>query len=138
MANQCWNCHGEKGFWVDEKDPNNPNYGRDGAADYFEACGICKGEGKMKEEDFETRLSVLNGNLTRWIAELSELRNSLKWPLPTSGWCRDCRETRPITYDLLAADERNDHNAIDIACDRFHVIATLHNKAAEPSQPEGK
>jgi hypothetical protein len=44
-----------------------------------------------------------------------------------SVWCEDCGEIRPVTYDRMPADERNDHDAIDILCDRHHIVATLHH-----------
>lgn len=52
-------------------------------------------------------------------------------PSVESVWCEDCGEVRPVTYDRMPADERNDHDATDILCDHYHIIATLHH-------PKGK
>ena len=43
----CHNCLGEKGFWIDRKDPSNPDYDLDQCEDYFEPCSACKGTGKL-------------------------------------------------------------------------------------------
>jgi hypothetical protein len=46
MSNeQCSNCLGEKGFWIDRKDPRNPTYGQGNDEDVFEECTQCKGTG---------------------------------------------------------------------------------------------
>lgn len=45
---ECPNCLGEKGFWVDRKDPRNSTYMQDNDADEFQECGECKGTGRRK------------------------------------------------------------------------------------------
>jgi hypothetical protein len=42
---RCYNCLGEKGFWIDRKDPRNPTYMLDDDDDVFEDCSACKGVG---------------------------------------------------------------------------------------------
>jgi hypothetical protein len=52
----CYNCFGEKGFWIDRKDPRNPDYAFDMCEDYFEECSACKGTGVIlyRENDENT------------------------------------------------------------------------------------
>lgn len=49
-----------------------------------------------------------------------------------SVWCADCGEIRPVRYDYMKGvkHQGNDHDATDVMCDRFHVIATLHHPHA--------
>lgn len=41
----CWACNGEKGEWIDRKDPRNSTYLQDNDEDEFIPCSACNGEG---------------------------------------------------------------------------------------------
>lgn len=49
-----------------------------------------------------------------------------------SIWCPDCNEIRPVKHEYMKGlkNNGNDHDATDILCDQFHVIATLHHPHA--------
>ena len=54
-------------------------------------------------------------------------------PKVESVFCDACGEVKPVLYDKMPADERNDHAATDIICGDCHlVIATLHH----PAEPQ--
>lgn len=47
-----------------------------------------------------------------------------------SVYCGDCEEIRPVHYDYMKCAVKttgNDHDATDILCDNYHIIATLHH-----------
>jgi hypothetical protein len=46
----CYNCFGEKGFWIDRKDPRNPTYMQDNDEDIFEDCTNCEGTGNLSRK----------------------------------------------------------------------------------------
>jgi ribosomal protein S27E len=42
-------------------------------------------------------------------------------------WCPTCNKTQPMIFDVMPADDKNDHAAADIVCDECKsIIATLH------------
>jgi hypothetical protein len=42
-------------------------------------------------------------------------------------WCDTCGKTQPIIFDVMQANEKNDHDAADIICAECKsIIATLH------------
>ena len=42
-------------------------------------------------------------------------------------WCPTCNQTRPMIFDVMKANDKNDHDAADIVCDEYKsIIATLH------------
>ena len=42
-------------------------------------------------------------------------------------WCPACNKTKPMTFDVMKANDKNDHDAADIVCDECKsIIATLH------------
>jgi hypothetical protein len=45
----------------------------------------------------------------------------------TLVWCDTCGKTRPMIFDVMGADDKNDHDAVDIVCAECKsVVATLH------------
>ena len=48
-------------------------------------------------------------------------------PEVESIWCASCEDVRPVSYDRMPGGHRNDHDATDLLCDRFHIVATLHH-----------
>src|SRR5262249_61906550 len=46
-------------------------------------------------------------------------------------WCPTCNKTQPMTFDVMKANDKNDHDAADIVCSECKsVIATLHGPSA--------
>ena len=46
-------------------------------------------------------------------------------------WCPTCNKTQPMIFDVMKANEKNDHDAADIVCDECKsIIATLHGPSA--------
>jgi hypothetical protein len=46
-------------------------------------------------------------------------------------WCPICNKTQPMTFDVMKANDKNDHDAADIVCNECKsVIATLHGPSA--------
>jgi hypothetical protein len=42
-------------------------------------------------------------------------------------WCGTCEKVQPMIFDVLPADDKNDHACEDIVCDECKsIIATLH------------
>jgi thiol-disulfide isomerase/thioredoxin len=42
-------------------------------------------------------------------------------------WCPTCKKTQPMIFDVMKANDKNDHDAADIVCNECKsVIATLH------------
>jgi Phage terminase large subunit gpA, ATPase domain len=42
-------------------------------------------------------------------------------------WCDTCEKIQPMTFDMMPADDQNDHDAADIVCNECKsIIATLH------------
>jgi hypothetical protein len=42
-------------------------------------------------------------------------------------WCDTCEKVQPMTFAVMPADDKNDHDAADIVCNECKsVIATLH------------
>jgi hypothetical protein len=34
-------------------------------------------------------------------------------------WCDTCEKIQPMTFDVMPADDENDHEAADIVCDEW-------------------
>jgi len=46
-------------------------------------------------------------------------------------WCPTCNKTQPRIFDVMKANDKNDHDAADILCDECKsIIATLHGPSA--------
>ena len=42
-------------------------------------------------------------------------------------WCATCDKVQPMIFDVMKANDKNDHDAADIVCDECKsIIATLH------------
>src|SRR6516164_433284 len=42
-------------------------------------------------------------------------------------WCPSCNKTRPMIFDVMKANDKNDHDVADIICEECKsIIATLH------------
>ena|SRR5215831_3384854 len=42
-------------------------------------------------------------------------------------WCRTCNKVQPLIFDVLKANDKNEHDAADIVCAECKsIIATLH------------
>ena len=42
-------------------------------------------------------------------------------------WCPTCNKTQPMIFDVMKANDKNEHDAADIACGECKsIIATLH------------
>jgi len=42
-------------------------------------------------------------------------------------WCPTCNKTQSMIFDVMKANDKNDHDAADIVCDECKsIIATLH------------
>ena len=42
-------------------------------------------------------------------------------------WCNTCKKIQPMIFDVVPADERNDHDAADIVCNECKsIMTTLH------------
>jgi hypothetical protein len=42
-------------------------------------------------------------------------------------WCDTCGEIQPMIFDVLAANDKTDHEVADIVCNECKsIIATLH------------
>ena len=45
-------------------------------------------------------------------------------------WCDTCEKTQPILFDVMRANDKNDHDAADIICSECKsIIATLHARS---------
>ena len=56
------------------------------------------------------------------------------------AWCDTCGKVRPVTLDVMPADEKNPHEAADIVCDECKsIITTLHAPEAQQTgaRPKG-
>ena len=46
-------------------------------------------------------------------------------------WCPSCNKTRPMIFDVMKANDKNDHDTADIICEECKsIIATLHGPSA--------
>src|SRR5215475_493150 len=46
-------------------------------------------------------------------------------------WCPTCSKTQPMIFDVMKANDKNDHDATDIVGDECKsIIATLHGPSA--------
>jgi ribosomal protein S27E len=46
-------------------------------------------------------------------------------------WCPTCNKTQPVIFDVMKANNKNDHDAADIVCNECKsVIATLDGPSA--------
>jgi ribosomal protein S27E len=42
-------------------------------------------------------------------------------------WCPTCNKTQPMIFDVMEANDKNEHDAADIVCGQCKsIIATLH------------
>jgi hypothetical protein len=49
----------------------------------------------------------------------------------TLVWCDNCGKTQPMIFDVIQANDKNDHDAADIICSECKsIIATLHAPSA--------
>ena len=47
-----------------------------------------------------------------------------------AAWCDTCRKVRPVTLDVMEADDKIDHDVADIVCDECKsILVTLHAPA---------
>lgn len=60
-----------------------------------------------------------------------ELRDKTKGLVTEeSVYCSDCESVRPVHYDHMKCaqkQDKNNHDATDILCDSYHIVATLHH-----------
>src|SRR5262249_32896334 len=46
-------------------------------------------------------------------------------------WCPTCNKTQPMIFDVMKANDKNEHDAVDIVCNECKsVIATLPGPSA--------
>ena len=46
-------------------------------------------------------------------------------------WCPACNKTQPMIFDVMKANDKNDHDAADIVCEECKsIIATLQGPSA--------
>jgi ribosomal protein S27E len=46
-------------------------------------------------------------------------------------WCPSCNKTQPMIFDIMKANDKNNHDAADIICEECKsIIATLHGPSA--------
>jgi hypothetical protein len=46
-------------------------------------------------------------------------------------WCPTCNKTQPMIFDVMKANDKNDHDAADIVCDECKsIVATLHGRTS--------
>src|SRR6516225_9140161 len=46
-------------------------------------------------------------------------------------WCPSCNKTQPMIFDVVKANDKNNHDAADIICEECKsIIATLHGPSA--------
>jgi hypothetical protein len=46
-------------------------------------------------------------------------------------WCPTCNKAQPMLFDVMKANDKNDHYAADIVCNECKsIIATLHGPSA--------
>jgi hypothetical protein len=58
-------------------------------------------------------------------------------------WCDTCGKTQPMMFDVMQANDKNDHDAADIICGECKsIIATLHarktRRTGEPTKRKAK
>jgi ribosomal protein S27E len=47
-------------------------------------------------------------------------------------WCPTCNKTQRMIFDVMKANDKNDHDAADIVCDECKsIIATLHGLSTQ-------
>jgi hypothetical protein len=47
-------------------------------------------------------------------------------------WCDTCGKTQPMIFDVMQANDKNDHDAADIICSECKsIVATLHAPSAK-------
>jgi hypothetical protein len=47
-------------------------------------------------------------------------------------WCPTCDKTQPMIFDVMKANDKNDHDAADIVCKQVN-----HRNAARAERPQG-
>jgi ribosomal protein S27E len=54
-------------------------------------------------------------------------------------WCPSCNKTQPMIFDVMNANDKNDHDAADIVCQECKsIIATLHGPSAHRPRVRNK
>jgi hypothetical protein len=54
-------------------------------------------------------------------------------------WCDTCEAIQPMLFDVIKADNENDHDAADIVCGHCKsIVATLHAPKARRARPNPK
>ena len=54
-------------------------------------------------------------------------------------WCPTCNKTQPMIFDVMKANDKNDHDAADIVCNECKsVIATLHGPPTGRAHRQGR
>ena len=60
------------------------------------------------------------------MASNATLARDLKQRFPRV-WCSTCNKTQPMIFDVVEANDKNEHDAADIVCGECKsIIATLH------------
>jgi ribosomal protein S27E len=51
-------------------------------------------------------------------------------------WCPSCNKTQPMIFDVVKANDKNNHDAADIICEECKsIIATLHGPSTHDPPP---
>jgi hypothetical protein len=55
------------------------------------------------------------------------------------AWCDTCKKIQPMIFDVMPANEKNDHDAANIVCvECKSIIATLHGPTAQQARVRPK
>jgi hypothetical protein len=55
------------------------------------------------------------------------------------AWCDTCGKVRPVTLDVMQANDKNPHDAADVVCDECKsIIATLHAPSGQQASARPK
>src|SRR5262245_4522469 len=66
------------------------------------------------------------------MASNATLARDLKQRFPRV-WCSTCNKTQPMIFDVVEANDKNEHDAADIVCGECKsIIATLHAPSVRP------
>src|SRR5262245_2494579 len=54
-------------------------------------------------------------------------------------WCDACGKAQPMIFDVMRANDQNDHDAADIICDECKsIVATLHARSIRRAGPTNR
>jgi hypothetical protein len=54
-------------------------------------------------------------------------------------WCDTCEAIQPMVFDVMKANDKNDHDSADIVCDECKsIIATLHAPSGQQASVRPK